>query len=131
MYQILVVEDEPLVRMATADVFVGMGYLVLEAANADEAWLILQSRPDIGLVVTDVDMPGSWDGVALAYRIRREYPHLALAVLSGVLPKPDLPTGVPFFAKPVADEILKGLVSSIENSDPSVRKDGRRAPSHS
>lgn len=131
LYQILVVEDEPLVRMATVDVFVDTGLSVIEAATADEAWLILQRRPDITLVVTDVDMPGTLNGAALAHRIRLEYPHLAVAVVSGVLPKPELPPGVSFFVKPVADETLRDLVFSIDSSGLSARRDSRNAPPHS
>lgn len=123
LLKILVVEDEPLVRMAMVDVFVDAGLSVIEAANADEAWFILQGRSDIALVVTDVDMPGTLNGAALAYDIRLEYPDLAVAVVSGVLPKPDLPTGVPFFSKPLADETLRGLVSSTGISAPLARRD--------
>lgn len=123
MYQILVVEDEPLVRMATVDVFLDAGHSVVEAAGADDALFILQKRSDIGLVVTDVDMPGSLDGAALAYRIQRDYPHLPVVVVSGVLPKPALPTGVPFFAKPVRDEVLRGLVANISSLDVAVGSD--------
>lgn len=67
---VLVVEDEPLVRMLAADVIQESGYETVEAANADIAIAILEARRDIRIVFTDIDMPGSMDGLKLARAIR-------------------------------------------------------------
>jgi CheY-like chemotaxis protein len=63
---LLVVEDEFLVRLHAIDTLEAAGFATLEAANADEAILILESRTDIRIVITDIDMPGSMDGLKLA-----------------------------------------------------------------
>jgi CheY-like chemotaxis protein len=64
---VLIVEDEFLIRMASAEAIRDAGFEVLEAANADEAIGILESRRDIRVVFTDIQMPGSMDGAKLAH----------------------------------------------------------------
>lgn len=73
--KILIVEDEPLIRMDLADMLEELGYSVLEAANADEAIAILESEPAVTAVVTDVDMPGTMDGLALTFVVRNRCHH--------------------------------------------------------
>ena len=68
--RILIVEDEVLIRLGAADMLVDAGFDVAEANNADEAIQILETRPDITLVFTDIQMPGSMDGLKLAAAIR-------------------------------------------------------------
>ena len=63
---VLIVEDEPLVRMMVIELFQDEGFEVLEAANADQALGIFGERDDVALLFTDVEMPGSIDGYALA-----------------------------------------------------------------
>ena len=63
---ILLVEDEPLVRLVLTDLLADAGYRVTEAGNADEAMTLLESRPDMRVIITDVRMPGTLDGFALA-----------------------------------------------------------------
>lgn len=63
---VLVVEDEPLMRMDISDALEDGGFLVLEAANADEAIVILVEHTEIQALFTDIDMPGSMDGLMLA-----------------------------------------------------------------
>ena len=70
-YVVLVVEDEALVRMVAVDALLEAGYLTLEAANADQAICLLEAHPEIRLVFTDVQMPGSMDGVNLAAAVRK------------------------------------------------------------
>jgi CheY-like chemotaxis protein len=67
---VLVVEDEPLVRMAAVYMIEDAGFEALEAGNADEAVRILEARTDIRIVFTDIDMPGSMDGIKLAAAVR-------------------------------------------------------------
>jgi DNA-binding NtrC family response regulator len=84
---VLLVEDEVLVRLLIADELRTAGFTVLEAANADEAAAILNSRHEsIGVVLTDVQMPGSIDGIGLVNLVTERYPHIRTAVLSGAHP---------------------------------------------
>jgi DNA-binding NtrC family response regulator len=84
---ILVVEDEVLIRMAISQYLRDCGFKVIEAANADEAMLVLQ-RPDltIDVVLSDVEMPGSMDGVALANWIKKNKDNLDVIIVSGPAP---------------------------------------------
>jgi CheY-like chemotaxis protein len=77
---ILVVEDEALVRMAAREDIEAAGFEVYEAFNADEAIQLLEANPDIELVFTDVDMPGSMDGVKLAHYVRTRWPPVKIIV---------------------------------------------------
>jgi DNA-binding response OmpR family regulator len=80
---VLLVEDEVLVRLSVADDLRQAGFTVLEAANADEAGTILDSRADtIGVVVTDIQMPGSMDGAALVRVVRQQHAGIGIIVLS-------------------------------------------------
>jgi CheY-like chemotaxis protein len=99
---VLVVEDEPLLRMDAAAIVEDVGCEVLEAANADEAIDILETRPDVLLVFTDINMPGSMDGRRLAHVIRERWPPVLLLVVSGkdALAGSDLPVGARFISKP-------------------------------
>jgi CheY-like chemotaxis protein len=99
---ILVVEDEVLVRMLAIDVAIAGGFEALSAANADEAIEILELRPDVRLVFTDVNMPGSMNGLRLAHRVRQRWPPVELLVTSGFanLTTADLPERARFLPKP-------------------------------
>jgi CheY-like chemotaxis protein len=96
------VEDEYLIRMSAIDMVEEAGFEAIAAADADEAIRILESRNDIRAVFTDVQMPGSMDGLRLARVVRNRWPPIALIVTSGqtsVLDT-DLPTGGRFLRKP-------------------------------
>ncbi len=80
---VLVVEDEPIIRMIAADALLDAGFEVLEAANADEAVRILESRADIRIVFSDIDMPGSMDGLKLAEAVRGRWPPIEIVLTSG------------------------------------------------
>lgn len=105
---VLVVEDHPFIRMDAVDLASAAGFEVLEAGSADEAILILQARPDIHLVFTDVEMPGTMDGIKLAHYIRGRWPPVKLIVTSGrsLLSESHLPEGAKFFVKPYLDHTL-------------------------
>src|SRR5436305_12295849 len=79
----LVVDDEPFARLSAVQVLVDQAYLVLEAADADEALALLDQNDDVSLVVTDISMPGRMDGLAMARHLRRQHAKLALVVASG------------------------------------------------
>ena len=102
LFTVLVVEDEAYLRFNIADNLRDAGFAVLEAANADEAIAILEVRSDIRLVFTDVNMPGSMDGLRLAAFVRDRWPPIKLIVASGQTAPDaaDLPEGVPFVSKP-------------------------------
>ncbi|WP_174275174.1 response regulator [Sphingomonas bacterium] len=99
---VLIVEDEPLLRLVAVDFVEEAGFQVIEAGSADEAVTILESRADIRIVFTDIDMPGSLDGMKLAACIRDRWPPIEIIMTSGHR-KPvltELPARVLFFPKP-------------------------------
>jgi CheY-like chemotaxis protein len=99
---VLVVEDEPLLRMDAVDMIREAGFDVLEASNADEAILLLETRLDIEVVFTDIDMPGSMNGIKLAHAVRNRWPPITIIATSGhfKVRDGDLPTDVRFLPKP-------------------------------
>src|ERR1700722_1007727 len=99
---VLIVEDEPLVRLGAVRAIKDAGFEVIEAANADEAIRILENRSDIRVVFTDIHMPGSMDGLKLAHAVRNRWPPIKIIVTSGreFLTEQDLPEGGLFFPKP-------------------------------
>jgi CheY-like chemotaxis protein len=99
---VLIVEDEPLVRLCAVQIVEDAGYEVVEAANADEAIAILEGRRDIRVVFTDVHMPGSMDGLKLVAAVRDRWPPIKIMVTSGrhFVPERELPEGGRFFGKP-------------------------------
>jgi CheY-like chemotaxis protein len=101
---VLIVEDEPILRMMAVDLVENAGFQALEAANADEAVRILESRDDIRLIFTDVDMPGSMDGLRLAAHVRGRWPPIDIIITSGHCEvKPgQVPERGRFFRKPYA-----------------------------
>ena len=99
---VLVVEDDGLIRMHAADMVRELGFEVLEAPNADDAITLLENRSDITVVFTDIQMPGSMDGLCFVAAIRDRWPPIALLVTSGQvgLPASSLPVGARFVSKP-------------------------------
>lgn len=82
---LLIVEDEPILRMATADEFREGGFFVNEASNGDEAVAMLESFSNIDAVFSDVRMPGTVDGIGLAKWIKLHYPNIRMFLTSGTL----------------------------------------------
>lgn len=99
---VLVVEDEPLLLMAAVDLVEEAGFEAVEARNADEALEILNARSDIRIVFTDIDMPGSMDGMRLAEMVRDRWPPVEIIIVSGhqKIASADLPSRSVFFSKP-------------------------------
>ena len=112
---VLVVEDEAIIRMDVVGFLAGVGFKVLEAKSADHAIAILETRTDIRLVFTDVDMPGTMDGVRLAHVVRSRWPTVLLIVASGktVVELALLPGGTRFFRKPYSDDVLVETMTSM------------------
>jgi CheY-like chemotaxis protein len=100
---VLVVEDHPLIRMGALDLVASAGFEALQARDADEAIQILEARADIRLVFTDVEMPGTMDGLKLVHYIRGRWPAVLLLVASGktIVEESHLPTGARFFPNPI------------------------------
>lgn len=100
---VLVVEDEMLLRMRAVDMVEDAGYTPVEAVDADEAVAILESRSDIALLFTDIQMPGSMDGLKLAHAVRKRWPPIKIILVSGQLKLAniDIPTDSRFFGKPL------------------------------
>jgi two-component system, response regulator PdtaR len=112
---VLIVEDDPLLRMLATDVVSEAGYVALEAGDADQALALLQARPDIALLFTDIDMPGSMDGLKLAQSVSDRRPPIKILIVSGqVRPKPsDLPSNSRFVAKPYRSAALVGELRAL------------------
>lgn len=105
---VLVVEDDTLVRMHGTDILEDAGYEVLEAANADEALAILNEQRDVHVLFSDVNMPGSMDGLDLARLVHERWPHIHLLLTSCHHPvqSADLPDRGKFVRKPWSSEVL-------------------------
>ena len=99
---ILVVEDDPTLRFHSVALIEDAGFEVIEARSADEAIAVLERRSDIAVVFTDIEMPGSMDGLRLANAVRERWPPVHLIIASGRhTPQPDeMPEGSRFFSKP-------------------------------
>ena len=106
---VLVVEDEMMLRMRVVDMVEDAGYVPVEAVDADEAMTILRSRSDIALMLTDVQMPGSMNGLQLAHAVHKNWPPIKIILASGQLKlsDSDIPLDSRFFGKPLqSDEII-------------------------
>lgn len=111
---ILVVEDEPLILIAVADELREAGFSVLEAWNAAEAIRLLEANANVRVLFTDIDMPGSMDGLALAAVVRERWPPVRIIVTSGKrIPEIEaLPMGSAFIAKPYMPNAVVEAVRS-------------------
>jgi DNA-binding NtrC family response regulator len=97
---VLVVEDDSLINLMATDELQKAGYEVISAFNADEAIEILENRGDIRLIFTDIDMPGSMDGLKLAAAVRHRWPPVRIIITSGKHLPAELPDGAIFIPKP-------------------------------
>jgi CheY-like chemotaxis protein len=113
---VLVVEDEMLLRMRAVDMVQDAGYISLEAVDADAAFAILESRSDIALLFTDIQMPGSMDGLKLAHAVHERWPPIRIILVSGQLKlsNSDIPPKSRFFGKPLkANEMIAEMQDMI------------------
>lgn len=99
---VLIVEDEPVLRMLAVEVVEEAGFIAIEARDADEAVILLESRTDIAMLFTDINMPGSMDGLKLAHAVRDRWPPIKILVVSGKqrLQPSELPSNSCFLGKP-------------------------------
>ena len=103
-----------LLRMRAVDMVEDAGYTSVEAVDADEAVAILESRSDIALLFTDIQMPGSMDGLGLARSVHERWPPIKIILVSGQL-KPtsvDIPANSRFFGKPLE---AQAMIAQIQN----------------
>jgi two-component system, response regulator PdtaR len=114
---VLIVEDEPLIRSVVVELLMGEGLQVVEAENAEKALDILSQRPDIGLLFTDIRMPGTMDGLALAKEVQRRWPQMLLILTSGSANVPPIPEEGVFIPKPYDFEALADKIHELLRSE--------------
>jgi two-component sensor histidine kinase/CheY-like chemotaxis protein len=113
---VLIVEDEMVLRMRAVDIVEDAGFNPVEAVNADQAISILESRSDISLLFTDIQMPGSIDGLTLAHAVHERWPSIKIILVSGQVKPADSerPADSRFFAKPLAvDQMITELQAMV------------------
>lgn len=112
---VLVVEDDYWQRLLATDVLEAAGYNVLEATSADEAIAMLERRKDIRIVFTDIEMPGSMDGLKLAHAIRDRWPPIELILSSGKdrVDADQMPAQGRFLSKPYDPNALAAAVRAL------------------
>jgi len=115
---VLIVEDDFLLRMNAAETIGDAGFDIVEAANADQAIAILETRPDIHVVFTDVQMPGSMDGLKLARFVRGRWPPIKIVATSGFVrvEEDDLPEGSRFLPKPYRPAQIVATLRELTDS---------------
>jgi CheY-like chemotaxis protein len=110
---VLVVEDEMVLRMRAVDIVEDAGFTAVEAANADQALSILESRSDISLLFSDIQMPGSMDGLKLAHAVHDPWPSIKIILVSGQVKfsDADKPADSRFFGKPL---VVKQMIAELQ-----------------
>jgi len=117
---VLVVEDEPLLRLFVAELLLDAGFRVIEAASAAEALTILNAGLNVVVVLADVDMPPGMSGYELAHEVHRNWPRVEILITSGRRwpEEGDLPAGAAFLAKPCPnDALLLHVRSAVERAN--------------
>jgi len=116
---VLLVEDETLVRMHGAGILEDAGYKVLEAGNADEALEVLAQHDEVRLLFSDVDMPGSMDGLALAALVHERWPDIRLLLTSGHhhLDEAEIPDSGLFVQKPWTEGVVIDQICRLLDTD--------------
>jgi two-component system, response regulator PdtaR len=109
---VLIVDDEPIIRLYEAELAEEAGFRALEAASADEALDTLETSDDVDIVVTDVRMPGSMDGLALAETVRHRWPDKVIVIASAHIrrPAPDNDSDTVVLPKPFTPNELIGVL---------------------
>ena len=111
---VLIVEDEMVLRMRAVDIVEDAGFNPVEAVNADDAMTILESRSDIEMLFTDIQMPGSMDGLKLAYAVHERWPQIKIILVSGqlTLTDADKPADSRFYGKPLE---VKAMIAEMQD----------------
>lgn len=115
---VLVVEDEPLLRLAAIDMVEHAGFVAVEARDADEAVAVLEGRDDVRVVFSDISMPGSMDGVTLATYVRDRWPpiHVILTSGHGAPLVEDMPAEALFFPKPYSVRSVAEAIRAVASA---------------
>ncbi len=111
---VLVVEDELVLRIRAVDIVEDAGFTAIEAVNADDALSILEARSDISLLFTDIQMPGKIDGLMLAHAVNKRWPEIKIVLVSGQLKltEDEKPADSRFFGKPLE---VKRMISELQD----------------
>jgi two-component system, response regulator PdtaR len=112
---VLLVEDDFLVRMPAAEIINAAGYDVVEALDADAAIMILKKHPDIQVLITDIEVSGSMDGLKLAHAVKHDWPPVHIIATSAYHAslENDLPAGSVFFPKPYTEHKIVGALHAL------------------
>ena len=126
---VLIVEDDTMVRSLAIEMVQEAGFEVIAAVNADDAIRILETNSDIGVVFTDIQMPGSMDGLKLAHAVRNRWPPIKIIVTSAqrMATGNELPEGGRFLAKPYSSAQIRGVLRESGGAGGSVRFDSAGA----
>ena len=113
---VLVVDDEFLVRVVAVELLEEAGFKVIEAMNGDEAIRLLDAHPEVTVLFTDINMPGSLDGLELARRVHAAKPEVQIILTSGRvrLDSSMTPSGGAFVGKPYASQDVIRLIRTVE-----------------
>ncbi|MBR0995498.1 response regulator [Bradyrhizobium japonicum] len=111
---VLIVEDELILRMRAVDIVEDAGFVALEAVDADQAMLLLETRTDIELLLTDIQMPGTMDGIKLAFAVHERWPSIKIILVSGQsrLANSKKPTDSRFIGKPLD---VKTMIHALQD----------------
>jgi CheY-like chemotaxis protein len=115
----LVVDDEPLILMDTAQMVADEGYSIVEAKTAQQAFEFLEHHSSLQLLFTDVQTPGNINGFELARRVAEKWPHIAIVITSGAArPKTgDIPEGATFLGKPLSEQVIHDVIKAHGHLD--------------
>jgi two-component sensor histidine kinase/CheY-like chemotaxis protein len=136
---VLIVEDEFMLRMRAVDIVQDAGFQPIEAVSADEAMAILEARDDISMLFTDIQMPGSMDGLKLAHATHTRWPHIKIILVSGqiAVSDEDKPEDSKFFPKPLSvqqmilelqemiGEVALKVLPSLSSEDGSLTEENK------
>ena len=112
---ILVVDDEPIIRLDAVAMMEDAGFAVIEAADAREALDVMTAHDDISVLFTDINMPGPFDGLELARQVHDRWPEVQLVITSGrvMLSQTEIPDHGHFIAKPYQTMAVVALLKSL------------------
>lgn len=111
---VLVIDDEVFARLFAVQIFLDQGFIVLEAADAEEGLEMLEANDDVGLLFTDISMPGAMDGLELIDQVHRERPEIVFVATSGrVVPPGGLPDRARFLPKPYTAHALMTTIREL------------------
>ena len=115
MPTVLVVEDEVLIRDFVSEELTDAGFEVIQVGTADEAIAVLEARQDVHLVFTDIDMPGSMDGIKLAAAVRDRWPPVHIIITTGKARPLSIPANALFIPKPYLGKNIVTAMRTFEN----------------